>query len=191
MSKYLFFMAVLSVCGCAQHVVATESLKELDHLGKVPAFSFKAHDGGTVSEADLPGKITVLDFFFTSCTGVCPTMKANLAKVRKAFLHDPEVECLSITVDPERDTVTRLSDFWKQHGSLEGWRFATGEKTAIYKLAREGLHLGASEVPGDILHSDRFLLIDKTGELRGYYHGTELSDVDKLIEHIRLLKSEK
>jgi protein SCO1 len=69
----------------------------------------------------------------------------------------------------------------------------TGDKPALYKQAREGYMITALEGDGgpeDFIHSERFVLVDKDGQIRGYYDGTSQEDTQKLIKDIeRLLVS--
>lgn len=188
MKWLLPIIVTLAVAGCVG-VKGSEvvSLSEMDKFGPLPQFDFASHDGGRVTADGLKGKVAVIDFFFSNCKGVCPTMTSNMRTVREAFRDDNRVQCVSITVDPGRDDTKRLKVFWKQYGGLAYWSFLTGSKKAVYKLAREGLKLGTSEVPGDFLHSERFVLVDQTGEVRGYYRGSDLSDIERIQKDIRSL----
>ncbi len=163
----------------------------LEVLGSVAAFELRAHTGEWVSPEFLRDSVWVVDFFFSSCRGVCPSMKANLQVVQAAFAERPGLKIVSITVDPETDTLEHLRGFAEQLGARPGqWFFLTGEQSAIYRLSREGFSLGASEVPEGFVHSDRFILIDRRGRVRGYYRGTETESVSDLIQDARTLLDE-
>ena len=94
------------------------------------------------------------------------------------------LKLVSFTVDPERDSVWVLSEYAKGWGAIDGkWFFITGEKKNIYELARKGFILPVEEGdggPNDFIHSDRVVLVDSKGRIRGYYSGTDPEDVDKL-----------
>lgn len=163
-------------------------------LGQVPPFQLTSHQGVPLRRADLDGAIWVADFFFTSCAGPCPKMTAQMRRVQKAFAQEPAVKLVSFTVDPETDTAPLLAEYAKGWDAIEGkWFFVTGEKKALYALARQGFRVTAQPGDGgphDFIHSTRFILVDRRGRIRGYYDGTEKASVNRLIEHIRLLLGE-
>lgn len=160
----------------------------LEALGYAPDFDFRTPSGGTVSSQSLRGHVWVADFFFMSCTGVCPALTANMKRVQEAFADEPGPKLVSFTVDPERDTLERLSEYAKKQGAIRGkWFFARGSQKQVFELARNGFKLGSTEVPGDILHSNRFVLVDREGRIRGYYDGTEEEAVNRVIVDARTL----
>ncbi|HWS88878.1 MAG TPA: SCO family protein [Pyrinomonadaceae bacterium] len=90
----------------------------------------------------LKGKTVVLNAFFTTCTSVCPPMNRNLEKVQEA-LGDrlgKDVFIVSVSVDPETDTPTRLKEYAKRFHARPGWTFLTGKKEnvdwALYKVGQ-------------------------------------------------------
>ncbi len=164
----------------------------------VPDFQLIAHDGKPFGLKDLKGKIWVAEFFFASCAGICPIMNQNMTEVQKAFADNPDVVIVSITVDPKNDTPEVLREYRQNFNAMDGkWFFLTGDKKAIYRLARHGFKVAAEEVPPqeeggatDFIHSDRFILVDRQGRIRGYYNGTDKEQVQKLIADIRKLLGE-
>jgi protein SCO1/2 len=170
-----------------------EQQARLPKMGKMPSFQLISHTGEPFDSASLRGHIVVLDFFFTSCTGVCPPMTQNLRRVQEALAGVRDLRIVSISVDPETDTPERLSEYARQNGAREGvWIFLTGDPQKIYSLASEGFRLGAGTSGGAVYHSDRFVLMDKEGNIRGFYKGTENTDVDQLIEDVLwLARNEK
>ena len=167
--------------------------KEIPHV--IQPFSLTQQDGNTFSTDKLENKIAVVDFFFTSCTSVCPKMTAQLKTVADAFNNDPEVMFVSFTVDPESDNPQRLTWYMKQFNiDNTHWHFLTGDKKEIYKLARESFFLTATDGdggPGDFIHSDKLVLIDKEKRIRGYYTGTDDKATTQLIQDIKKLDNEK
>ncbi|MCS7192915.1 MAG: SCO family protein, partial [Armatimonadetes bacterium] len=115
--------------------------------------------------------------------------------VQKAFADNPDVLIVSITVDPKTDTPEVLREYRQNFNAIEGkWFFLTGEKKPIYQLARHGFKVAAAEVPPqeeggptDFIHSDRFILVDRQGQIRGFYNGTDKKQVQKLIADIKKL----
>ncbi|MFN3135349.1 MAG: SCO family protein [Candidatus Kryptonium sp.] len=163
--------------------------------GEIPEFSLIEHHGQEINLEKLKGSIFVADFFFTSCAGICPRMTEQMTRVQEAFKNEQRVKLVSFTVDPERDSVWVLSMYAKGWGAIDGkWFFVTGEKKKIYELARRGFKLPVEEGdsgPGDFIHSDKFVLVDGKGRIRGYYSGTDPEDVDKLIKDVKLVLKEK
>ena len=161
----------------------------------IQPFSLKNQDEKIFTQNDLNNKITVADFFFTSCLSVCPKMTAHLKPVAEAFKNDTDVAIISISVDPETDTPQRLRWYTRQSGIVTGqWNFLTGDKQQIYKLARKSFFLTASDGdggPNDFIHSDKLVLIDKEKHIRGYYTGTDDKSVGQLLLDIKKLKHEK
>lgn len=171
------------------------SIEVLPLYGDIPEFSLVDHHGETINLEKLKGNIWVADFFFTSCAGICPRMTEQMTRVQEVFKNNPKVKLVSFTVDPETDSVWVLSMYAKGWGAINGkWFFVTGEKKKIYDLARHGFKLPVEEGdggPGDFIHSDKFVLVDADGRIRGYYSGTEPEEVDKLIRDVKLILKER
>lgn len=160
----------------------------------IPDFEFLNQQGEKVTQKDFKGKIYVTDFFFTTCKTICPKMSSNLNKVYQAFKDSPDVLFLSHTVDPETDSVQVLNDYAAMFkADSKKWVFVTGEKKKLYDIARNGYRITAMEGdggPDDFIHSEKFVLVDKQGRIRGYYDGTDPKQVERLITEIKVLKSE-
>ena len=161
---------------------------------QVPDFSFQAHNGKEIEEQIMENKICVVDFFFASCQSICPIMSNQLERVQKHYEEFDDLLLLSHTVDPERDSVSVLNKYANEHNASEDkWLFVTGSKKELYEIARKGYFVSASEGDGgeeDFIHSPMFVLVDKEKRLRGYYDGTDSTDVDRLIDDIRILIGE-
>ena len=164
----------------------------------VPGFSLKNQDGKTVTGQAVKGKIYVADFFFTRCPGICKQMSSQLTRVQETFLNNPSVGIVSFSVDPENDTVAALSEYAARYAvQLPGWQLLTGDKSQIYKLAKYGFFVTAKEdkpdaanIEDQFVHTDKFVLVDKEGRIRGYYNGTNRKDVDRLMVEIKILLKE-
>jgi protein SCO1/2 len=158
---------------------------------KVPDFSFIDQDGDTVTQHIMQGKVTVVDFFFTTCKTVCIDMASNLHKIQEKFITDNDVLILSHTVDPETDSVKQLFKYSVDNDvNPKMWKLLTGDKKELYKQARQGYFVTAMQGdggPSDFIHEQKFILIDKSGRIRGYYDGTENAEVDQLIKDIQML----
>jgi protein SCO1/2 len=169
----------------------------------ISGFSLLNQDSNQVSEKIFKGKIHVANFFFTTCGTICPKMSSEMMRVQHAFEKDTNVVIVSYTVDPEHDTPLVLKEYASQHNAIKNkWFFLTGDKKTIYDLARNSYYLVAGEGDGgpeDFIHSEMFTLIDKEGRIRGgkdkrgnmlTYDGTNILDVNRLIEDIAVLKLE-
>lgn len=166
----------------------------------IPSFSLTDETGKAFDSNSLKGKIYVASFFFTRCTTICPKITSQLSRVQDTFHQDPEVQLLSISVDPKFDQPEKLSAYAKRFDAIKGqWYFLTGEKKVIYPLVLKGFHVplaDASEYDAAIknpdetfIHSERLVLVDKEGIIRGFYDGTDKKEVDRLLVEIKVLKS--
>ena len=171
---------------------------------QLPAFAVNTNDqisfsllnqrGEVVTNDSFKNKILVVDFFFSHCPSVCPKMTQNLKLVQNAFAGNSTLMINSFSIDPERDSVARLAKFASRFQVTGNWNFLTGKKEVIYRLARKTYMVDASEGDGgpeDFIHSDKLVLVDSHGRIRGFYNGTERSDAEQLIKDIKRLKKEK
>jgi len=160
----------------------------------IPVFSFINQYNQRVTEQATKQKVYVTDFFFTSCQSICPIMSHQLERVYKEFKTRNDFIILSHTVNPETDSVPQLLKYAKQHGVTDTrWMFLTGDKKQLYELARKGYLLNAEEGNGDandFIHTQNFALIDKEKHIRGFYDGTDSTEVTRLINDIHVLFEE-
>jgi protein SCO1 len=147
-------------------------------------------------------KITVVSFFFSRCGTICPITNKNLLRVAETFKSNDSIDILSLTVDPVYDTPKILGNYAIELGSsYKNWRFLTGDKKYIYDLAIKGLKLPVSDasyydknivdIDQTFIHSDKLLLIDTKGNIRGIYEGTNKSDIERLVVEIKVLLKNK
>jgi protein SCO1/2 len=178
--KYWLF----SLCLCVSVVTsACKHEPELTRFYPLPDFSLTDQSEKTVTLSDLKGKVWVADFIFTSCGGTCPMMTDKMRNLQERL--PGEIRMVSITVDPDRDTPKALAAYAAEHGATrERWLFLTGDKQSLYDLCVKGFKLPLDESGGTaaepIAHSTRFVLVDKQGEIRGYYSATEEQDLMRL-----------
>ncbi|MES2565656.1 MAG: SCO family protein [Bacteroidota bacterium] len=160
----------------------------------IQPFSFVNQFNDTITDKTIENKIYVADFFFATCQSICPKMSSQLVHVQNAFKSDNNVLILSHTVNPSNDTVEVLNGYAHSYGALKNkWHFLTGNKKAIYDLARYSYLVNALEEDGSaegFLHSELFILVDSKKRIRGMYDGTDSVAVVKLISDIKLLKQE-
>lgn len=170
---------------------------------KIPDFSFINQLGDTINWGDVGEKIVVADFFFTRCPTICPRLTANMKLLQDHIKTASKVgdrtpgfvHFLSFSVDPERDDVASLKR-WADRFQInpENWWLLTGNKKDIYDLSIEHMKLGLVDGKGidtAFFHTDRMVLIDKNRNIRGYYHGLDTLDVQRLAHDIVLLSLEK
>lgn len=176
-----------------QFISESEAQEKINH--QIGDFSFIDQHHQAVSQKNVEGKIHVANFFFTSCGLICPKMTNNMKLVQKEFSSDNNVAILSFSVTPWIDDATKLNEYAKLNEiNSMNWHLLTGNKTAIYQLARQSYfaeeELGFTKDSTEFLHTEHFLLIDKSKRIRGIYNGTLELDVQQLIADIKTLKKE-
>ena len=153
------------------------------------------HDqnGKPVSLKTFDGKVFVADFFYTNCPTVCNTMNGYVDSLARNYAKNNTINFVSITVDPERDSVGTLLNYSKKFADHNPkWLFLTGDTATIYPLARKGFLVNAvDEGKGSFIYDDRMILIDSHKRIRGYYHGASFADVARLNDEIKVLISEE
>lgn len=166
----------------------------------IPAFSLMDQQGKEFTSKNLTGKIYVANFFFTRCGTICPKITSQVSRVTDAFIEDKEIHFISLSVDPRYDNPEKLASYAKKFDADSArWTFLTGDKKIIYPLILKGFHVplaDASEYDAAIknpdetfIHSERLILVDKSGIIRGFYDGTDKKEVDRLIVEIKVLKT--
>ena len=168
--------------------------ERLMQYGTVPEFSLTERNGEVISLAQLRGKVWIADFIYTSCTDTCPLQTAMMARLQKEYAAMPNVQLVSVTVDPERDTPESLSIYAARfNADAKRWFFLTGQRARIIRLIQDGFHLSVATLPNDaessgiIPHSARFVLIDKDAHIRGYYDSRELEAFVRLKNDVETL----
>jgi protein SCO1 len=196
-----FFMTavlVLPVVAFAIYNRYENKFEKLPVYGKenhrIQSFSFTNQDNKQTTLATIDAEIIVADFFFTHCPVVCPKMTRSLKRVQDKFSSDKNIHILSFTVDPERDDAAQLKKYALQFGiNANQWTLLTGDKKELYKLARNGFMIAATDGdggPDDFIHSEKLVLLDAQRRIRGYYDGTNEKEVNKLLNDIKKLKHE-
>jgi len=162
---------------------------------KVKNIEFTNQLGKKVSLNDLKGKILVIDFFFTRCPSICPGLARSMKRLQDSFLkNDSIVQFISISVDPEHDSVPQLRKFADRiNANHDSWWFVTGNKEEIYDLALNELKAGLAdtEVDSAFIHTENFFLLDSSRVVRGWYNGFDTVKQAQLVRDIPLLMLEK
>lgn len=158
---------------------------------QIPNFYFINQNGDTINKDRVMGHVLIVDFFFTTCKSICVDMHRNMQTVQDAFLKENEVMILSHTVDPETDSVGQLFQYGLEHNvNSKIWNLLTGKKEDIYRMARNGYFITATQGdggPDDFIHDQKFVIIDKEGRIRGYYNGTDPKSVKQMIDATKAL----
>lgn len=161
-------------------------------IREVPDFSLTATDGSVVTQADLRGRVTLVSFVFTTCTGSCPQTTLRLAKVQEkltaARFGPDDVRLLSVTLDPERDSPEVLTRYAKRHDTDPArWRFLTGKPEAVAATLTAWEMWAKPGKDGQLDHPSRVFLVDRRGRIREVYSLEFLrpdwvvDDVDELL----------
>ncbi len=193
--KILFLFAILFLPGSVYLLLWTgeHNYRQLSYIGpkeavqnadgtydtlyhQIPYFEFTNQDGKKVTRDDLLGSVYIADFFFVTCPTICPKMTTNMKYIQDNFNDREGLRFISITVNPEHDTVEVLKNYAEMvHADTKNWDFLTGNKEAIYDVALNGFFVSAQKdevAPGGFLHSQYLILIDKKGHIRGIFDGT-------------------
>lgn len=169
--------------------------QQIPIVSKVEPFAFTTQEGKVFTDRDAQGKVSVVNFFFTTCKTVCPRMNNNLETVYKKFKDEPDFLVLSYTCDPSVDSVPVLKRYADSLGADPGkWVFLTGEKDSLYAMARHSYAIDdpktlAQNLETDFLHTQFIALVNQKGEVLKIYDGikpSEMLDLEKDIE--KLLK---
>jgi protein SCO1/2 len=189
MPKRYFYDTVLSVTRDGKTIPDTQ-------WHKVKPFKLTNQFGKEVSLDDLPGKIIIADFFFTSCPSICPTLTRNMKRLQDAFVKtDTIVRFVSFTVDPERDSAQRLKAYGDRFRiNHDTWWLLTGPKKDIYDIALNEFKANIAQEEGvdtGFIHTDKIFLLDKDRVVRGWYNGLDSNKLDMLIKDVVLLNMER
>ena len=192
-------------------------------INNVQPFSFINQNGKTITERDVEGKIYVTEYFFTTCKGICPKMNANMRRVYDAYHNDSSFMIISHTCMPETDSVPLLKQYEQKmlagkliknndgsyrvdYDSAAGsnqvntnspWNFVTGDKRALYNMARQSYMIDnnkpdtAALIADQFIHTQFFALVDKQTRVRGIYDGLKEDEIQKLLQDIKSLQKEK
>lgn len=158
----------------------------------VPNLKFQTQNGDSLELDSLRENIYVADFFFATCPGICPKLSHSLERVQQAFVKDNKFKILSFSVDPARDTLEALRKYADLHDAIPGkWHFLRQSKEEIFRLANDGFRVTAKDDedggPEAFIHSEKLILVDWNGNIRGYYSGVDSNSVNKLMGDVVLL----
>ena len=167
------------------------SIQHIKRFHKIKSFEFLNQNGEKISEKDYEGFIYVADFFFTTCPSICPIMTNNMVKIQNYIKDKKKVKLLSFSVTPDIDSVPVLKEYSIKKGVDDKyWNLLTGDKSKIYSLARKSFLVVKENVESDshsMIHTENFVLVDREKRIRGFYDGTDDTDLQVLKEDIGIL----
>ena len=118
-------------------------------------------------------------------------LTSNLQRVQDRFMAEEGVRLMSHSVTPVADSVSVLSAYGEANGvNPDRWWLLTGPKPEVYKLARQSYFAALDEGDGglqDFVHTENMVLVDTLGQLRGFYDGTDLDEVNRLVRDLQFL----
>jgi protein SCO1/2 len=168
---------------------------------QVPEFNLTNEFGKPFGSNDLKGKYYIANFMFTSCPTTCPALMAKMDLVQKRIRGlGTKAAIVTFTVDPEVDTPEVLYKFARKRRSNPFiWNYLTGSKADLEKIVIQGFKvpMGNKEPVEkkledstitlfDIAHTEKLVLVDNQGQIRGYY-GTERVEMDRMMIDLGLL----
>jgi protein SCO1/2 len=175
-------------------------LTNTDQPRSLSPFEMKDQMNHAFGSSDLQGKISIVSFFFTRCSGICPMTMKNLVNVQKKFLKDDRFTMVSFSVTPDLDQPKQLRDYAKNWNvTHRRWRLITGDKSKIFALARDSFNAdtfspkenGVKTLsPADFLHSENVYLLDQNQKLRGVYNARMAGSVLELMADAEALARE-
>ena len=168
--------------------------KGIDHT--VAPFSLISQNGMEITQDDVENHIRIVNYFFTTCPGICLDMAKSLRKVQSKYLDNDAIKIMSHSAMPEYDTPKVLKNYAEVNDvDSNRWILLTGEPDLINNLARTSYFTVLKEGEGwdehSFIHTENLVLVDHKGRLRGYYDGTSEDDTDLLIDHIAVLLEER
>lgn len=182
------FMILMQACGGNGNGESHTSVSDLKVYKAVPEFSGVNFDGSTITGEAMKGKVWVAYFFFTSCGGPCPKMSSVASVLNDEYRSNQDFGIVSFTVDPRHDTPAVLQKYAVRYGATPGkWPFVRMSADSVSNLAIRGFMQSAS--PDDpSLHGTKFMLVDRQGNIRGFFSYEEQgvnelrSAIDALLE---------
>ena len=167
----------------------------LPKYAALPDFSLTERSGKTITLADLKGQVWVANFIYTTCAGPCGALSGRMAELLKHVAGNPDVRLVSFTVDPDHDSPKIMEEYAKRYNApADQWIFLTGERNAVQKAVNGGFLLTAEDrklaEEQPLVHATKFALVDKQGNIRGYYDGISGEPLDGLVRDINRLLHE-
>ncbi len=184
-----WIVAVLTMCLASIALAVSRHLPEPPPVYlTLPAFRLTSEKNLPFGSAELRGKVWVASFVFTSCPAACPRLMAKMGEVQHRTRNASEaVQLVTFTVDPENDTPEKLAAYGRRFkANPVRWTFLTGDLAQIEATVVKGFKLAMGKDADNlfqIFHSERFVMVDAEGRIRGYYDADQ-QGIDKLMRDI-------
>jgi len=158
-----------------------------------PDFALSGVDGADVRLSELRGRVVLLSFIYTSCTAACPLLTQRMAvlqgRLAEAGLFPAQVNLVSVTVDPERDSPAVLARYAQAFtANPRGWRFLRSERDRLGPVLTSYDEWTRRLPGGDIDHPARLHLIDRAGQVREIYSLGLFDEKQALLDIRKLLR---
>jgi protein SCO1 len=168
---------------------ATALLARLAVIQQAPDFTLTTQDKTELRLRELRGKVLLVGFVFTTCSGTCPATTSRMVQIQER-IKDDRVRLLSITLDPARDTPEALRRYAKLYDAdTNNWTFLTGERERVHKVIADWGMWAKPAANGQLDHPSRVFLVDKLGRIREIYDLAHLK-ASWVIEDIESLLKE-
>ena len=171
---------------------------KLPVISYVKPFHFTTQDGLSFTDQDMLGKVCVVEYFFTTCKGICPRMNTNMKTVYEEFKAEPNFMIVAHTCNPGTDSAARLKIYADSLKiDTKKWVLLTGRKDSLYQLARSAYLLddpknNVEKIEDQFIHTQFFALVDKEGKVRGQvYDGLKQEELNRLKKDIKTLLAEQ
>lgn len=184
---FIGFVAIMSF------LIPGFTKKSIPPIGEVKPFSFVNQDGKTINESVFNNKVVAVEYFFTTCKGICPRMNNNLKKVYEAYKDEKDFLILSHTCDPATDSAAQLKRYADSLGvDTNRWMFLTGRKDSLYYMARFAYMIddpanNLQNIDDDFLHTQFIALVNKQGKVVKIYDALKQSELKEMQKEIRKL----
>ncbi|HMW67037.1 MAG TPA: SCO family protein [Chitinophagaceae bacterium] len=196
---YLAFFVLLAVgfYFTLSVLIPGYSEKKFPPINTIRPFSFINQDGQRLTDSNMLGKVYAVEYFYTTCPGICPRMNKNMRKVYDELSKESDFKILSLTCDPKTDSAAKLKQYAdSMQVDTQKWIFLTGRKDSLYSAARLSFSIDdpaniVRNEEDDFMHSQNWALVNRKGEVVGIFDGLKKSEVKDLIKKAKRLLSEK
>ena len=176
---YLAFFVLLAVgfYFTLSVLIPGYSEKKFPPINTIRPFSFVNQDGQRLTDSNMLGKVYAVEYFYTTCPGICPRMNKNMRKVYDELNKENDFKILSLTCDPKTDSAAKLKHYAdSMQVDTQKWIFLTGRKDSLYSAARLSFSIDdpaniVRNEEDDFMHSQNWALVNRKGEVVGIFDG--------------------
>jgi protein SCO1/2 len=190
-----YFLSITNIPTIVTKPVKTQQAMLMPEFRPLKPFSLTTHKGDAFDNQSLLGHWTFMSFGYTYCPDICPTTMSLFAEMHngiQAKKSDESYQITFVSVDPERDTLERLSEYVTYFApSFVG---ATGPKKALQELTKpleilyKRVETEDSTMGYVIDHSASIILVDPQGRFHAYFSPPH--DAEKMANDFITLSSQ-